>query len=316
MVYIIGTYRGMKAKLANLGDSMKHSIKHLIISVLLFVCLPAHAAVVDVVFFSYDRPLQLELALRSFNRFVTGAGNVAVIYRASAEPYQKAYEQLQQTFPGVQFVAQGTQPKKDFKPLTEHCAFNTPSKYILFAVDDNVVKEPIDLAACVELLEKYHAYGFYLRMGLHLTDCYTMSCKQPLPPFQEREPGVYSWNFLQGFADWGYPNSVDMTLYRKRDIKNIITSLQYENPNTLELQWASNPASRSKIGLCFARTKMVNLPLNKVQDSWNNRNENLLQPAEQLEKFNAGLVIDLEPLCGITNKSAHMGYVPTFVLRK
>lgn len=295
---------------------MKHLFKRLLCLWLSFVFISAQADVADVVIFSYDRPLQLELLLMSMRRFVTGTGEVAVIYRASAQPYQKAYEQLQQAFPTIRFVAQGVHPKKDFKPLTEQYAFNTPSNYILFAVDDNVVKEPIDLAACIELLEKYQAYGFYLRMGCHLTDCYTMSCKQPLPPLQEREPGVYSWNFLQGFADWGYPNSVDMTLYRKRDIKQIVTSLQYENPNTLELQWASNPASRAKIGLCFARTKMVNLPLNKVQDSWDNRNENLLQPAEQLAKFNEGLTIDLEPLCGITNRSAHMGYVPTFVSRQ
>lgn len=270
----------------------------------------------DVVIFSYDRPLQLELLLVSLERFMVGMGEVSVVYRASAQPYNKAYKQLQKSFPTIRFVAQGVNPKKDFKPLTEQCAFATPYEYILFAVDDNVVKEPVDLGACIELLEKYHAYGFYLRMGTHLTDCYTMSCKQPLPPLQEQEAGVYSWCFAQGYADWGYPNSVDMTLYRKRDLKQLISSLSYENPNTLELKWASNPASRTLRGLCFERTKMVNLPLNKVQESWDNRNEHLLQPEEQLEKFNQELAIDIEPLCGITNKSAHMGYVPTFVFKK
>ena len=142
-----------------------------------------------------------------------------------------------------------------------------------------------------------------------------MSCNQPVPPLHERESGVYAWHFAQGYEDWGYPNTVDMTLYRKRDIKKIITDLAYENPNTLELHWAGNATSRSKIGLCFARSKMVNLPLNKVQDTWNNRNMNELLPAEQLVKFNEDLRIDLEPLCGITNKSAHMEYVPTFVKR-
>src|SRR5690348_13667122 len=126
---------------------MKQSIKH--IAWLFFISLSAYAGnTVDVVIFSYDRPLQLELLLTSFERFVTGAGQVAVIYRASAQPYQKAYAQLQHAFPAIQFVAQGAHPKKDFKPLTEQYAFGTPSNYILFAVDDNVVKEPIDLAVC------------------------------------------------------------------------------------------------------------------------------------------------------------------------
>ncbi|MFI5333339.1 MAG: hypothetical protein ACHQVS_04545 [Candidatus Babeliales bacterium] len=295
---------------------MKHIIKQLLYSVLLLV-IPAYSDnKVDVVIFSYDRPLQLELLLTSMERFVVGTGEISVVYRASAPAYKKAYKQLQKAYPSIHFVVQGTQPKQDFKPLTEQCAFTTPSEYIVFAVDDNVVKEPVDVSACIDLLEKYHAYGFYLRMGAHLTDCYTMSCKQPLPPLQECEAGVYSWCFIQGFADWGYPNNVDMTLYRKRDIKQVIMDLTYSNPNTLELQWARNPASRTKLGLCFARTKMVNLPLNKVQDSWNNRNENLLQPEEQLAKFNKGLAIAIEPLCGIINKSAHMAYVPTFVKRK
>ena len=292
---------------------MKQSLKYLLCTGL-FYLLPAHAGnKVDVVIFSYDRPLQLELLLNSMERFMVGTGQVSVVYRASAQSYKKAYEQLHTSFPSIHFVAQGAHPKKDFKPLTEQCAFSTPHEYILFAVDDNVVKEPVDLGACIDLLEKYHAYGFYLRMGTHLTECYTMSCKQPLPSLQEREAGLYSWCFAQGYADWNYPNNVDMTLYRKRDIKPMVTSLTYENPNTLELQWASNPTSRTKFGLCFARSKMVNLPLNKVQDSWDNRNEHLLQPEEQLAKFDEGLAIDLEPLCGIMNKSAHMGYVPTFV---
>ena len=40
-----------------------------------------------------------------------------------------------------------------------------------------------------------------------------------------------------------------------------------------------------------------------------------INPLNKLAKFNEGLAIDLEPLCIITNRSAHMGYVPTFVSR-
>ena len=49
---------------------------------------------VDLVVFSYDRPLQLFAFLESTNQFVSGLGEISIIYRYSDENYEKAYQKV------------------------------------------------------------------------------------------------------------------------------------------------------------------------------------------------------------------------------
>ena len=62
----------------------------------------------DLVVFSYDRPLQLYAFLESTEKYVTGVGDLVVIYRASSEQFQKGYEVVEADFPGAMFWLQGS----------------------------------------------------------------------------------------------------------------------------------------------------------------------------------------------------------------
>lgn len=271
----------------------------------------------DLVIFSFDRPAQLYALLESTAAYVTGLQSISVIYRASDEPYASAYDQVHASFPAANFVRQGKDPRADFKPLTIHHSFNSVSPYILFAVDDIVVRDHIDIAQCIDAMERVNAYGFFLRLGSNLNYCYACSAGQPVPPLAEVAPQVYAWQFFQGTYDWRYPHTVDMTLYRKADIKEHFSALQYHNPNQLEARWSCLTLSIiNRKGVCFAVSKIVNLPLNRVQHEFQNRHTNALSPEELLASWNQGLKIDIKPLHDIINKSAHMDYEPTFVARE
>lgn len=276
-----------------------------------FVC----AQVADLVVFSYDRPLQLYAFLESIEKHVQGVGAATVIYRASDNGYRGSYDGVAQQFPWAKFVAQGARPREDFKPLTLQATFESPSRYVIFGVDDIVVKDDVDLAECIELLERTQAYGFYLRCGDHLNYCYTMNQAQRVPDLAKVQQDVFSWVFAQGECDWGYPNTVDMTLFRKKDIEEAFRSLEYFAPNTLEGRWASlaGPIMYKK-GLCFKSSKIVNLPLNRVQNEWNNRSMEISAASLQ-ELFLQGYKLDIAPLLHIKNPSAHMEYEPTFIVR-
>ncbi len=270
----------------------------------------------DLVVFSYDRPLQLFSFLESADRYITGLGEVQVIYRASSSDYAHAYDQVKAAFSHVTFKMQGDKPKEDFKPLTLSSTFGTPHAYVLFAVDDIIVKDYVSVEECISLLEETQAYAFYLRMGRNLDECYTLKCPQSLPIMREVKSGVYAWCFAQGQADWQYPHSVDMTLFRKKDIKSAFEALNYTSPNVLEANWAGlGLRLLHKHGLCYAQSKIVNLPLNRVQDSHNNRFMEGFPAKDLLAIFNQKQKIDISSLYKIDNKSAHMEYVPTFVER-
>src|SRR5690606_16448132 len=267
--------------------------------------------------FSFNRPLQLYALLESLEKYVTDINSTTIIYRASNEQYNAAFQTVASQFQSVQFLQQ--QGIHDFKTLTLQALNNSSSNYILFAVDDNIVKDYTSLSECITWLENTNAYGFYLKMGTHLDYCYTENSPQLLPPLTQIDQNIFSWEFELGEKDWHYPNTVDMTLYRKKDLLSLFESLSYTNPNLLEGNWAAwwviNKAP-SPIGIFYENSKIINIPLNKVQTiNILNRDMNLYTPEELLEKFEAGLKIDISPLYKMKNKAVHTEYEPTFIQR-
>ncbi|MDR3550766.1 MAG: hypothetical protein P4L31_05090 [Candidatus Babeliales bacterium] len=292
---------------------------HLLAILLFFSSLRALEPVADntdLVIFSYDRPMQLYALLESVEEYVTGLASVSVIYRTSNEDFAQGYDQVQARFDNVVYFKQGANPRADFKPLVLKAAFESLHDYILFAVDDDIVKDYVDLNECIACMHKHKAYAFYLRLGMNLTECYSMGSAQRVPQLVQVEHGVYAWRFCDGQHDWGYPNNVDLTLYRKRDIVQNLQSLSYYSPNGLEGIWANGYHSIAhKHGLCYECTKIVNLPLNRVQNECQNVHMNFMTPLELLEKFNQQKKIDIKLLYKIQNKAAHMAYEPVFTDR-
>lgn len=269
----------------------------------------------DLVIYSFDRPLQLYALLESVQKYMTGLGDIRVIYRTTQESYTLAYDEVKKDFEQVIFMQQGDKPYEDFQPLTLQAAFSSPHAYIIFAVDDIVVKDFIDVARDIQLLEYTQAYGFYYRLGRNLTYCYAMQREQAHPPLQAVADGVYAWQFCHAECDWGYPNTVDMTLYRKEEIRNFFERVPYEAPNPLEGKWSwYAPQVINRFGLCYDQSKIINLPLNRVQNFFNNvhmgGDTQIL-----LNEFNEGKKIDINVLFRIANKSAHQEYTLTFLPR-
>lgn len=272
----------------------------------------------DLIIFSYDRPMQLYALLESLDAYVTGLHEVVVIYRSSNERYEKSYQQVYEYFSGIIPVKQKN-PPHDFKELTIKVLYALSCDYIIFAVDDIIVKDVVDLAECISVLEQTNDYGFYLRLGKNLSYCYPLHSHQSVPMLKAVTEDIYEWKFRGSGADWNYPHTVDMTLYKKKIAMEYFETLAYTEPNTLESVWA-NCGRRQPIqdscGLCFACSKTVNLPLNRVQTVYNNPCMNCYSAFQLLEKFENGLKIDITPLHKICNTSAHMPYMPTFIARQ
>lgn len=257
----------------------------------------------DLVVFSYDRPLQLYAFLESVDYYITGLYTIYVIYRTSDHSYQKAYENVRAHFPHVIFICQQA-PYKDFKKFTCQTVFNNDCPYIIFGVDDIIVKDFIDITSCVDALQHYQGYGFFLSLGTHLTHCYSMDKQQKLPPLDYHPNSICSWTFCQGEYDWQYPHSLDMTLYKKEDLAFFLHELTYTSPNTLEYELAIRSPLNGK-GLCFCTSKVLNFPLNMVQHDFINLNTNSHSPEHLLSLYNHNIKIDIKPLFQLMNTARH-----------
>ncbi len=271
----------------------------------------------DLVIFSFDRPMQLYALLESVYHYINGLDQIYVIYRTTDEDYACAYDEVKCAFWDVRFIQQGDNPHQDFKQLTLQSIFESSNDYVLFAVDDIIVKNYINIYECTHAMETTGAYGFFLRLGKNITAIYSRNWLQRVPPCNEVAPGIYSWCFSNGKYEWCYPHSLDMTLYAKKEIEGDLRTMDYVAPNSLEGCWSKalgNVIHRN--GLFYGYSKVINIPLNCVQQEYKeSRNMGFMRSRELLEVFNRNLKIDIKPFFRIRNNAPHMEFEPTFIER-
>jgi len=277
----------------------------------------------DFIIFSYDRPLQLYALLESTEKFVTGLQQIVVIYRTSEYDFDRGYALVRESFPYVTFVRQKREFARDFKELLLKALKNSQAHYIIFGVDDIVVKDHVDVSASIDAMIKYNAYGCFLRLCPDINYLYSWQRPQEVPALQQVQEG-YVWRFCDAapISDWAYAHTVDMTIYKKNEIMHPIAHhMDFYNPNTFEAQWNQGHLIKDvkkRHGFCYEATKIVNLPLNLVQNT-HTKNPHMtdeeFKPKELLKLFLDGYKMDITKLFGIKNNSAHIEYQPIFVMR-
>ncbi len=270
----------------------------------------------DLLIFSFDRPLQLYALLESTAQYVKNLNKISVIYRTSSHRFSKAYEKVIRTFDHVHFHKQSEKPSMDFQPLVMKAIFSNESAFIIFAVDDLVFKDDVDVQNCIDAMNATNAHSFSLRLGTHLHYCYMGDFSESTPNYVHINDRVIGWQINAAQGDWFYPNSVDLTMFKKEDIKPIFETIHFSNPNQLEISWNKKQIDlKKKTALSFIESKAVNIPLNIVNLAENNKNLNLYNPETLLNKFEQGLKMDISPLYKIKNISVHMEYDPVFITR-
>lgn len=268
----------------------------------------------DLIIFSYHRPMQLYAVLESVQKYFSHLNQIYVLYRTDNAEYEAGYQEIQASFSQVQFVKQGSNPRADFKPLLLQCFFGSPSEYILFGVDDDIVKDYVDIDECIHAMEASDSYGFYLRLGSNIARQYGQDVTLRVPPCVEVQKDIFKFQFKDGIGDWRYPHNVDMTIFKKAEIEHFFRNASYSSPNTLESAW-SGVADIYKYGLFFKNSKMFTLPLNIVQQDWVCSHENSFTAAELLEQWKRRFKMDVDQFYHVNNDCAFMGYIPTFVKR-
>lgn len=284
-------------------------IKNYIASCVALFCFMLSCSAADLIIFSYNRPLQLETLLRSAKTYLSQTQSISIIYRTKGESFNNAYEELKASWPEVKFYQQQN-PPSDFKPLLLDLIKSTSSAYICFGVDDIILTDYIDLQACSKALEDNNAFGFYLRLGKNITYSYNYNISLIIPEMKFVTQDIYLFTFT-GKSYWAYPNTVDMTIYKKDMILPALEEMNYSSPNTLEALW-NRRANLEHTGLCYHHSKVVNAPLNIVQENWDSKHDDTYSTDELLNFWQQGLRIDTSSLHQINNNAAHISYNPIF----
>lgn len=251
---------------------------------------------INIIVFSKDRAMQLDLFLRSFEN-VTDCWeyNIIVLYTCSDNSFASGYKKLMaKGYSNVFFLKE-----TNFKANLIHCMENHP--HTVFFMDDNIFIRPFDFYdEQMDVFNGDHKIACRsLRLNPNLIYCYPAQTKMRSPVFYENN--VFEWAGAMG--DYGYPMSLDGHIFRTKDIEPYIKDLDYSNPNTLEGRMAMFPLRQPKM-MCYDKSIIINNPINKVQTVNNNIHGNITASFLN-EKWLDGYSISLEPFIGINNFSCH-----------
>ena len=261
---------------------------------------------VDCIIFSKDRALQLHALLSSYQERVSSSGSVHVLYWASKSMHQEAYDEVTALFKNYPVFFTKQNSVESFQKDLVAILLSLHSSKVFFLVDDILFLEKVDL----KQFSGFDTNSFIpsLRMGMNLQRCYTLQQEQVLPEWTADvldTNELLVWEWCNGELDWAYPLSVDGHLFSTREMQIIAQSVSFSAPNTFEdaIQ-VFRPIFSPRYGVCYAKSRIVNIPCNKVQVE----NKNISGFVDQdflAEQWLKGKQMNYRRLYGYANRSAH-----------
>ena len=258
------------------------------------------------VLFSRDRAFQLDALLGSVAEKVKGLDKLTVIYYPSTEQHGSAYEQVFRRYADTVIpVRQG--PGVDLKSLVIETLEKMPNEQVFFLVDDNFFIEDVDIQGFARLASPYSIPS--LRMGENINYSYTLDCDQQKPNLTEFSvnftAALRAWQWGCGVFDWGYPLSLDGHFFQRYEILAMTEAVDFDAPNHYEDQLQKFiELYQPRLGICFVKSVLLNLPFNRVQNDIPNRH-GIVHQDDLLNLWNEGYELDRDAYYGVVNISAH-----------
>jgi hypothetical protein len=247
--------------------------------------------------FSKDRAMQLHALLSSYFYYTKNYVPLSVIFTCSNELHREAYSILKNElneFP-ISFIEES-----DFAAQLKNLIKENENSRVFFMTDDGIFLEHFDLLDCLQ----FHPINniFSLRLGADFDFCFPHNREQAIPSFSdldlnEKKFKTWKWSDMLDSPDWSYPLSVDATIFLKREIEILLENISFKSPNSLESQMQLySQLFIYRTGICYSKTKYVNVPCNLVQNEYANISTGAFSTNELLEKFIKGQRIDWRKL--------------------
>ncbi len=256
--------------------------------------------------FSKDRAMQLQATLDSFLLHCADSNQIKlhVLYKTTNQLHQRQYDSLKEKYNNALFIEESNFKQQVSTTIDKY-------DYVLFLVDDNLFVKDFRLIDIADYLQKNtDAIGFSLRLGKNTNYCYPRNKKQSLPAFRQIDTGILKFNWTQAEFDFAYPLELSSSFYRTSDVLALLDKLEFNNPNVLESQMATNACEFAEYKpalLCCEYSVTFCNPVNKVQSVWNNRSSNnkIYSAAVLAEMFDDRIRIDVERYSDFVPNACH-----------
>ncbi len=219
------------------------------------------------IIFSRDRAAQLDLLLRSLDRFAAPEETWAIVHWSDDE-FHAGYEQLEADHPGVRLMPEGTLGGWDFERAVRWL-LEAGGATTTFLCDDDVMFAPAPFSGHAEL-ELDELLCFSLRLGVNTTVQYPTGFPQ-IPPAVDLGP--WPWRLADG--DFSYPGSIDGHVFRTADLVELLDGATFPNPTALECVLADRIAAgaidRRPLMWSYPHSVLVGVPVNRVSRQSNVR---------------------------------------------
>jgi hypothetical protein len=262
----------------------------------------------NIVIFSKNRAMQLDLLLRSFKQYFKEweQVNKTVIYMATTSEFVAAYDIVKQEHPEFKFVDQGV-----FKTDVLE-SVDPKQQFTMFLVDDIIFKKSFSASDPVFGILKNNNQMISLSLRLHpgIHYCYAINKSTARPPFVRHGASHYRvWRWPGMDGDWGYGISLDGDIFNTSFIAPLLLSTEYSNPNQLEAV-LNDPRIIKGVWptykCCYdSASKLLNNPANRVQDEFKNRAEMSYDTNDLNKLFLDGKRISLDEIENIDNGAVH-----------
>ena len=253
---------------------------------------------INTIIFSYDRPIQLELLLRSMAQHDTDSLlRVSILYTFSGEEFKNGYDKLRLEYPAFSWIKEDRFNKKfvlpflpvywhnyywwlrykscrtvasDFRKKLRSIITGGREKYCCFLTDDSMFYSPVSVPAPVleHIEEDPFQFSFSLRHGQNIEG-----------GIYEEKDDMLRWKVnTTGLApEWSYPFSVDGHIYGRRFIESSLAKVWFKNPNSLEGNIACYAKEEKILSTiyCNKESSLVGFELNRVQEQCANNNLNI-----------------------------------------
>lgn len=265
--------------------------------------------------FSKDRPIQLFALLETMCIHVKSQSTIKIIYFASNEYQKKAYSELESHFHKLFFDINFIEESNSFKKTLLDVVDSVSTKSIYFLVDDILFIKPVNF----DVISKIDPLRFIvsLRLGRNIIKSYTTGKRKSPPKFI---PAKFSldlnqFDWFESGNEWADPWSLDGNIFSTKEVALLSKISDFSGPNSYEIALKTfNDFMLSRQGLCFDSSRIINLPVNKVQIEVNNKSGDL--SAEFLfEKWQSGFKMDISYFLNYTPESPHEEHVISFVKR-
>lgn len=271
---------------------------------------------ITTIIFSKDRPLQLDLCLKSIKKNLVGSDAITItVIENYSEKYRNSIETLKTEHPEVNFSQQTD--KNLFKCTWSILSKENKNPLVCFFTDDGIMFKEQDVGIIEKVMQNTNVVTYSMRMGLNVVrrehqgqSAPDQVCKIPQKSRVDLENGVLYWDKTAHFYGnyWSYSHSVDGHAFRHNDIfdwTNSICTLSVHNglkcqtPNDYEAGLQAVWCSTTQWMSSSLESSYVNSPNNRVSGNFESNSSGdtyYCSPDEMLRLYEQGKRIDFSKI--------------------